>query len=126
MKKRYFYFLMILLACVLGIGSRKYSESIPFFLAEYAGDTAWALAAYFTIRLIFLKLSILSSALAAFLISVLVEISQLYHAPWIDSFRQTVIGGLLFGFGFKWTDFGCYFIGILIGLILDLIFISKN
>jgi hypothetical protein len=29
----------------------------------------------------------------------LVEISQFYHAPWIDSIRQTTLGGLVLGFG---------------------------
>jgi hypothetical protein len=44
----------------------------------------------------------------------LVEISQLYHAPWIDSIRQTTPGGLVLGFGFLWTDLVCYSVGIAI------------
>ena len=46
----------------------------------------------------------------------LVEISQLYHAPWIDSIRQTTLGGLVLGFGFLWTDFVCYSVGIATGV----------
>jgi hypothetical protein len=42
----------------------------------------------------------------------LVEISQFYHAPWIDSIRQTTLGGLVLGFGFLWTDLVCYTVGI--------------
>jgi hypothetical protein len=45
----------------------------------------------------------------------MVEISQLYHAPWIDSIRQTALGGLVLGFGFLWTDLVCYSVGIFIG-----------
>jgi hypothetical protein len=45
----------------------------------------------------------------------LVEISQLYHAPWIDSIRQTTLGALVLGFGFLWTDLVCYSVGIATG-----------
>jgi len=51
-------------------------------------------------------------------IAFLVEFSQLYHAPWIDSIRHTWLGGLVLGFGFLWTDLVCYTAGIAIGLTL--------
>lgn len=50
----------------------------------------------------------------------LVEISQLYHAPWIDTIRQTTLGGLVLGFGFLWTDLVCYSAGVMIGVIAEL------
>jgi hypothetical protein len=34
------------------------------------------------------------------LFSVAIDLIQLYHAPWIDSIRQTTLGGLILGFGF--------------------------
>ncbi len=49
----------------------------------------------------------------------LVEISQLYHAPWIDSIRQTTLGGLVLGFGFLWTDLVCYSVGIGTGALTE-------
>jgi hypothetical protein len=48
-----------------------------------------------------------------------VEFSQLYHAPWIDSIRQTTLGGLVLGSGFLWTDLVCYTVGIAIGAFLE-------
>ena len=33
---------LIALVCVLGIGSRRYSNALPQFIAAYAGDTLWA------------------------------------------------------------------------------------
>ena len=53
--------------------------------------------------------------------SVAIELSQLYHAPWIDSIRQTTLGGLILGFGFLWSDLACYAAGVGIGVILELI-----
>ena len=49
----------------------------------------------------------------------LVEISQLYHAPWIDAIRQTALGGLVLGFGFLWTDLVCYSVGVMIGVMAE-------
>jgi hypothetical protein len=43
--------------------------------------------------------------------SVLIELSQLYDVPWIDSIRHTPLGGLVLGFGFFWSDFTCYALG---------------
>jgi len=49
----------------------------------------------------------------------LVKISQLYHAPWIDAIRQATLGGLVLGFGFLWTDLVCYLVGVMIGVIAE-------
>lgn len=40
-----------------------------------------------------------------------IELSQLYHALWIDAIRNTTLGGLIIGFGFLWSDLVCYTIG---------------
>jgi len=58
-------------------------------------------------------------ALTALAISVAVEISQLFHAPWIDNLRRTTIGGLVLGYGFLWSDLLCYAAGVFLGLLLD-------
>lgn len=49
----------------------------------------------------------------------LIEISQIYHAPFIDSIRQTRVGGLVLGFGFLWSDLVAYSVGGLVGLALE-------
>ena len=58
-------------------------------------------------------------AVLALVVSLLVELSQLYHAPWIDSVRQTTIGGLILGFGFLWSDLVCYAAGVGLGVALE-------
>jgi Protein of unknown function (DUF2809) len=63
--------------------------------------------------------TILTRAAISLTLAFLVEISQLYHAPWIDSIRQTTLGGLVLGFGFLWTDLVCYSVGIALGLVLE-------
>jgi hypothetical protein len=106
---------LIVLVAILGIGSRRFSHVLPAFVAAYAGDTLWALAAFLAAGLILPRASTVVVALLAMAFSVAVELSQLYHAPWIDSIRQTTVGGLILGFGFVWSDLPCYAAGVVIG-----------
>ena len=45
--------------------------------------------------------------------------SVLYHTPWIDSIRQTTLGGLILGFGFLWSDLACYAVGVGFGVVME-------
>ena len=49
--------------------------------------------------------------------AVSVELSQLYHSPWIDQIRDTTVGGLILGYGFLWSDIVCYGVGIVVGCV---------
>jgi Protein of unknown function (DUF2809) len=115
---------MIALVSALGIGSRHYAQALPEFIAAYAGDTLWALAAFLAFGLVLPRQSTWTVAVLAIAFSVLIEVSQLYHAPWIDSIRQTTLGGLILGFGFLWSDLACYAAGVGLGDILELIFLA--
>jgi hypothetical protein len=97
---------------VLGMGSRHYAPELPEFIAEYAGDTLWALLVFLLIGLLMPRWPTWRVALVALLFSFAIELSQLYRAPWIDSVRHTVLGGLVLGFGFLWSDLICYAVGI--------------
>src|SRR5271157_1965115 len=111
--------ILIALACLLGIGSRRYAHALPGFIATYAGDTLWALAAFFGFGVLLPKTSTQTIAILAMAFSVAIEFSQLYHAPWIDSIRQTTLGGLILGFGFLWSDLICYAVGVGLGLAIE-------
>jgi hypothetical protein len=110
---------LIALAAVLGIGSRRYAHALPGIIATYAGDTLWALAAFAGMGLLLPRASTQTVALLAMALSVAVELSQLYHAPWIDSIRQTTLGGLILGFGFLWSDLACYAAGVGLGVCVE-------
>lgn len=45
-----------------------------------------------------------------------VELSQLYRAEWIDAFRETVLGAVMIGSGFLWSDFACHAVGCAVGV----------
>ena len=50
--------------------------------------------------------------------SFLVEIRQLYHAPWIDSIRQNTLGGLV-------LRVSCYSFGIAMGIVAKSAIVAK-
>ena len=50
-----------------------------------------------------------------------IEVSQLYHAEWIDSIRATTLGGLVLGYGFLWSDLVAYTIGVGVGFLFEFI-----
>lgn len=104
---------------VAGLISRNYRSHLPDFLAQYAGDTLWALMLYFMVSTILAGKPILVRGVVSFSVAFLVEVSQLYHAPWIDAIRRTTLGGLVLGFGFLWTDLVCYWVGIAIGSLVE-------
>src|SRR5208337_1928396 len=113
--------ILIALACVLGISSRRFAAMLLGFIAAYGGDTLWAFAAFLGIGLILPRASTRTVAMLAMAFSVAIELSQLYHAPWIDSIRHTTLGGLILGFGFLWSDLVCYALGVELGVLVETI-----
>lgn len=107
---------MIVMA--LGMASRRFGNSLSPFLSEYAGDTLWALLVFLGISALRPDARLLVRGVIALGIAFLVEISQFYHAPWIDGIRATKFGGLVLGFGFLWTDLVCYTVGVSFGALL--------
>jgi hypothetical protein len=114
---------LIALGVALGIGSRRYAEHLPAFVAAYAGDTLWAFVAFLGIGLLLPRTSTWAVAVLTMSFSVLIELSQLYHAPWIDSIRRTTLGGLALGYGFLWGDLVCYAVGVGVGVVIEAIWI---
>ena len=106
-------------AVVLGLASRRYAAHLPSFVALYAGDAVWALMLFVGIGLIAPAWSTARVAGVALAACLLVEASQLYHAPWIDAVRRTRLGGLVLGYGFLWSDLPCYTVGVAAGAILE-------
>lgn len=117
-RNRFLYLILIIITIILGLLSRKVS-GLPHVISTYSGDVLWAMMVFFIIAFIFNKKSTIFIISWAIIFSYSIEISQLYHAPWIDSIRNTTLGALILGFGFLWSDLFCYTVGIIIGAIID-------
>jgi hypothetical protein len=113
------YFFLFVFTIFLGLSSRKFAIIFPEFINLYLGDALWALMVYWLVRFIKPSLKIINTSFIALIFSYSIEVSQLYHANWIDVIRKTTLGGLILGFGFLWSDMLAYSIGILIGVLLD-------
>ena len=109
----------------LGLLSRKIS-GLPKIIELYSGDILWALMVFLLFAFLFNKKSTIFIISWAIIFSYSIEISQLYHAPWIDAIRNTTLGGLILGFGFLWSDLICYTIGIIIGIIIEKLLNKKR
>jgi hypothetical protein len=126
-RKRIIYFILIIIVITLGLSSRYYSKLFPGWVELYVGDTLWALNVFLMLGFIFREKSSLWIAIVAISFSFLIEISQLYHAPWIDCIRAYKLGGVILGFGFLWSDLICYVVGISLGYIFEeLLFMKKK
>lgn len=120
-RARLIYLLSAVLVIFTGLASRRYRSKLPEFLSEYAGDTLWGLMLFLFVSLFLARQPMLARAIVSLALASTVEISQLYHAPWIDSIRQTTLGGLILGFGFLWTDLVCYTVGIAFGVAFEFV-----
>lgn len=118
-RNRGIYFILILVTMVLGISSRKFGAYLPEFLSTYAGDTLWALMVFWGFGFLFARTPTVKIMLAALAFSYMIEFSQLYQADWINNLRHTMLGGLVLGFGFLWSDLVCYTVGVLAGVGIE-------
>ena len=96
-RNRWIYGFFIFIVLVLGLASRRYPEWFPDFIATYAGDTLWALMVFLLIGFLFPTLSTVKVAIIALSFSFFIEISQLYHTPWLDELRQYRLVALVIG-----------------------------
>ena len=124
-RNKLLYLLLTIIVMLLGLLSRKI-EGLPEIISLYSEDILWALMVFLLFAFLFNKKSTIFIISWAIIFSYSIEISQLYHAPWIDSIRNTTLGGLILGFGLLWSDLVCYTIGILIGIIIDIIINKTN
>ena len=106
---------------VLGLASRRFATVLPDAVRLYAGDALWAAAAYFAAATIWPSARTIQLAVGALAFSFVIEASQLYRAPWIDGVRSTRLGALVLGYGFLWSDLGCYAVGVAAAACVDVL-----
>ncbi len=113
------YLIGIILTILFGLSSRKFSQQLPVFLAENAGDVLWAMMVYFGFRFLLVRKSFPTAITLSLLFSYGIEFSQLYQANWINHLRSTLLGSLILGKGFLAVDLFRYAAGIIFATILD-------
>ena len=121
-RNRIVYLISVAIVMGLGLSSRKYAGYLSEYINTYLGDALWAVMIYLFASLLLNGRKPSQIALLSLSFCYLIEISQLYHAPWIDAIRNTRLGGLVLGFGFLWTDIIAYTMGIGFMLAIESIY----
>jgi len=121
-QKRVLYFVLAVCTVAIGLATRKMPQLFPALISTYGGDTLWASLFFFLFRFIFPATPAFKIAIGTFVFALAIEISQLYHAPWIDQLRHTFLGKMILGSGFLWSDLVCYASGTLIAWLLATLF----
>lgn len=111
-RNRWIYAAFTLLIIGLGLGSRAFSSVLSDAVNPYLGDSLWAAMIFTGCGFLFQKLKTMMTGIISLIFCFIIEISQLYHAEWIDRIRDTSLGGLVLGYGFLWSDIGAYTVGI--------------
>ncbi len=116
-RNRLLYVMFTIVVIILGLSSRKFAFALPDLLNGYLGDALWALMIFTGFGFLFPKIETKKLAFISLIFCYGIEISQLYHAEWIDSIRATTLGGLVLGYGFLWSDLVAYTIGVGVGML---------
>ena len=122
---RSWYLLAFLVTMAAGLASRKYSVALPSILGKYPGDVLWALMVFFGMGMIFSNATtfFLGSTSLAFAFGI--EFLKFCSSPWLAHLRHTTLGHLVFGNVFSWKNLVAYFIGVVIGMIIDSVVQSR-
>ncbi len=94
---------------------------LPPALSNHGGDALWALMVFLGFGFMFPRNPTWPNATLALDFSWAVELSQIYHAPWIDWLRATIPGRLVLGTTFNAIDLAAYAAGIAIGAGCEMI-----
>jgi hypothetical protein len=115
---RLHYFIAVAATMFVGFMSRRLTTGGDF-IYDYVGDAIWAGMIYFGFRFLLPSAKITSAVIAALTFCYAIEISQLNQSEGLNELRRTTLGGLILGFGFLWSDFLMYTIGIGLAAWLD-------
>ena len=121
MNRKVVYLFSAIVVLFAGLASRRYRTHLPSFIGEYSGDVLWALMLFLVVSFVLAGRPIFQRCIVSLVLAFAVEVSQLYHAPWIDGIRNTTLGGLVLGFGFLWSDLVCYLVGVAAGVLLEIV-----
>jgi hypothetical protein len=105
------------LVVAAGLGSRR--PGLPSFCSLYLGDVLWG-------AMFFVLYGCCWPAAGAWRVwrwaaatTVLIELSQLWKAPWLAALRATTAGKLLLGDTFLWSDVMCVVLGATVAALVD-------
>ncbi len=104
---------------VVGLVVHRGGLPLPGTARDVVGDALWAMMIAWWVGAIVPAAPAGRRSGAALGICALVEASQLYHAPLLDGWRQSVLGHLVLGSDFDPRDLAAYAAGVLAAWLLE-------
>ena len=96
----------------LGLALRGLRRALPPTLGDVLGDALWAAMMFWWMGALAPRASWRTRALAALAVAWLVEIAQLWRAPWLVALRGSRLGHLVLGADFDARDLLAYAAGV--------------
>ncbi len=109
--------MLVVVVVLLGLACRR--SFSPAFAELYLGDVLWGVLFFLVLAWGWPTARSAPLGLAAAGMTELIELSQLYRAPWAERLRGTTAGGLLLGHGFSWSDVLCVALGAGLAAVVD-------
>ena len=116
-RPRYAYALWLALLVVAGLGSR--GPGLPPFCLLYMGDILWGAMFFVVYRCGWPAARAGRVWRWAAATTVIIEVSQLWKASWLVAIRATMVGKLLLGDTFLWSDVACVLLGATLAALID-------
>lgn len=99
------------LTIAVGLASRRVTWLFPAALGKYPGDALYAVLAYWLLAMALPRLHPVRTAGLCTLFCFAIEAGQLWHPPWLDAIRATMLGHLVLGSSFAAGDLLAYAVG---------------
>lgn len=107
------YVTLALATIVIGLTVHWHGAQLRPAARDWVGDALWAAMVAWWMGAFVPNAKWTTRSGVALGLCFAVELSQLYHAPWLDAARRTAVGHLVLGSGFDLCDLSAYTLGVL-------------
>jgi hypothetical protein len=114
MRARWIYVALVGVAIAMGLLVHFHGLGLGAVAQDVIGDALWAAMIAWAFGAIAPNARLIMRSALAYAWCVVVELSQLYHAPALDAIRESRLGHLVLGSGFDPRDLAAYALGIVV------------
>lgn len=107
----------MLILIPVGIGMKLYSGLLEAIVSDKAAGMIYVVFWSFAAACIWVKKKPIGIVIIVFLVTSILEFSQLYSSPFLEMIRSTFIGHAIIGNAFNWPDFLYYLLGAGIAIL---------
>jgi hypothetical protein len=111
---------------IVGLAVHRDRALFSAVARDVLGDALWAAMIAWGIGLVQPRATRIVRSAVALTVCVVVEVSQLYHTPALDTLRETTFGRLVLGSGFDPRDLAAYAGGVLCVALIDAALIARR